>query len=173
MNWRKRELVSKCDLLPSFCFLVHESILFSLFPLLSSPALELKENWNSAVALALPSCCPMQGQQDVVSSTAHLCSLSPGHALQHSCFEREDVKEPEEILPPTEKGLRKPTAPLERSSFAERLKGGLRGSLVLLHRHQTTAHVSCGTPYTQEDIQQVHHCCSPTTKLPLEHLTVK
>lgn len=25
----------------------------------------------------------------------------------------------------------------------------------------------------QENIQEVHHCCLPTTKLPLEHLTVK
>ena len=132
-----------------------------------------RSNQNSSVALALPSCYLMQGQRDMVSSTAHLCSPSPGRALQRSCFEQEDVKEPEEILPPTEKGLCKPTAPPERGSFAERLKGGLLCSLVLPHRQQITAHVSCGTPYTQENIHEVHHCCSPTAKLALEHLTVK
>lgn len=153
----------------SFHVLVHESILFfSPFPFLNSPAPELKENQNSAVALALPSRHLVQDQRDMESSTARLRSLSPGPPLQRSRFGREDVKEPEEILTPTEKA-----PPLERGIFAERLKGGLLCSLVLPQRQQTTAHVSCGTPYTQEDTQEVHHYCSPTAKLPLEHLTVK
>lgn len=38
--------------------------------------------------------------------------------------------------------------------------------------HRTYPEVLC-THRKQENILQVHHCCSPTTKLPLEHLTVK
>lgn len=168
-TWRKTELVSKRDLLQVFTsWFMSQYFFFPLFPFLNSPAPELKENQNSAVALALPSRHLVQDQRDMESSTARLRSLSPGPPLQRSHFGREDVKEPEEILTPTEK-----VPPLERGIFAERLKGGLLYSLVLPQRQQTTAHVSCGTPYTQEDTQEVHHYCSPTAKLPLEHLTVK
>lgn len=149
--WRKRELVSKRDLLQIFAsWFKRQFFFFFPFLFLNSPALELKENQHSALAPALPSSRLWQGQQDTVSSPAHLHSPSAARALQRSCFER-DVKEPEEILPRKKKGLRKPTAPAERGSLAERLKGRL---LVLPHRQQITAHVSCGTPYHRKTFRR-------------------
>lgn len=154
----------------SFCFLVHEPILF--FPLsflkLPSTGTEGKPKFSSGTGLAkLPSRAGSAGRGVLYSP--------PPQPVPWPCTAALSLwaKEPEEILPLTEKGLCKPTTPPERGSFAERLKGGLPCSLVLPHRQQITAHVSCGAPYTQEDIQEVRHCCSPTAKLPLEHLTVK
>lgn len=102
------------------------------FPKFSSTGTEETPKFTCGPGLAkLPPC---SGQWDAESSTAHLRSPSPSCALQCSCQEGEDVQEPEEILPLTEKGVCTPTTPLEHSGFADWLEGGWLGSLVLPHR---------------------------------------
>lgn len=155
----------------SFCFLAHKSILF--FPL------SFLKFWNTGTE-GKPefSCGP--GLIKLLS-----CAGSVGHVVLYSLslqaaswpctatlllFTRRCERTREN--PPTDRES-KPTAPLERGSFAERLKGGFLCHLVLPHRQQITVDVSCGTPYAREDLQEVHHCCSPTAELPFEQLTAK
>lgn len=79
-TWRKGELTSKCGLLQVFASWFMSQFFFFPFSFLSYPAVELKENQNSAVALALPSCCPVQGQRDIALSLwARRCERTRGN----------------------------------------------------------------------------------------------
>lgn len=171
-TWRKTELVSKRNLLQIFIpgSWVNYFIFFPPFPKLSSTGAKGILEFSHGPGLAkLPSHAG-SGLHDVLYS-------SPPQPVSWPCTETLLLWvrcERTRGNPPTD---RERTAQTNRSTgaccFAQRLRGGLLSSPVLPHRQQITAHVSWSTPDTQDDIQEVHHCCSPTAKLPFEYLTVK
>lgn len=150
------------------CFLVHESTLFFPLSFLKLSSWKGKPEFSCGAGLAkLPSRAGPAGTRRPLQPTS---TARPPAACRSALALGEKMrKEPEAILPPTEKGLCKPTTPPERGSFVERPKGGFLCSLLLPSRQRITARVPAGTPHAQE----VHHGCSPTARLPPEHLTVK
>lgn len=153
----------------NFCFLILESILFfSPFPFLNSPVLELKNAQNSSTRLALPSCsllrvcgtqCPLQP-----FSTAHLLAVhcnAPAKS-EKMCkdqrkslhWQRKDCAHQPlhqiwQLCRLTERRMpEQPHSPSQRADHST--------SPEVLHTYRK-----------QENILEVHHCCSPTTKLPL------
>lgn len=164
----------------NFCFLDLESILFFLpFLFLNSPALELKKPQNSSVVLALPSCCLAQCQ----------CPLTLGHSVLYSpspwliswpCTamlllrDRRCARTRGNPSTDRERTVHTNYFPGARQlcRLTERRMPGQPCSPSQRADHSTSPEV-LRTHRKQENIQEVHHYCSPTTKLPLEHLTEK
>lgn len=159
----------------NFCFLNFESnLFFPSFLFLNSPQPELKKSQNSSVARH----CHIAALLRVHGMQCPLQAFSAARLLAVHC----------EALAKSEKMCKNQSKPLhwQRKDCAHQWlhqsgaalqvdwKDAAWAALLSLTERKSQ-HVSwvLHTHRKQENILQVHHCCSPTTKLSLEHLTVK
>lgn len=175
-TWRKRELGQQAWSAANFCFLNFESSLFFSFlsfPKFSTTRTEETLNFicGPGIATLLP-CSGSVGRSVLYRPSPQpvswLCTAMLllrvrrcARTRGNPCTDRERTVHTNnsiragQLCRLTERRL--PGQPCRPSQRAD---------------HSTSPEV-LRTHRKQENILQVHHCCSPTTKLPLEHLTVK
>lgn len=164
----------------NFCFFILESILFFspvYFPKFSSTGTEESPKFicGPGIAKLLPSSGSVGRSVLYSPSPQPITWLCTAMLL----LKREDMEDPEEILLLTEKPTTCALVHTNHSTGArqlcrstERRAPGQPCSPSQRADHSTSPKV-LRARRKQENIHQVHHCCSPTTKLPLEHLAVK